>query len=115
MPPKSPRWVEDIANSCANIESWTAGKTLADYESDAMLRAAVERAFAVIGEALLRLERRDPGTVARITNYRHIIGFRNRLAHEYDDTDHERVWEIIQMLVPILRAEVDAILAESGS
>ena len=31
---------------------FTAGKSLADYGRDAMLRAAVERKFEIIGEAM---------------------------------------------------------------
>jgi uncharacterized protein with HEPN domain len=79
-----------------------------------MLRAAVERS-EVIGEALLRLERHDPVLAARITDYRRIIGFRNRLAHKYDDTDHDQVWEIISDYVPILKAESIALLTEIDS
>jgi uncharacterized protein with HEPN domain len=115
MNPKSPRWVEDITDSCANILAWTVGSNLSDYQSNAMLRAAVERSFEIIGEALLRLERNDPDLAARITDYRRIIGFRNRLAHKYEDTDHELVWEIISAYVPALRAETAALLVEIDS
>jgi len=45
-----------------------------------MLRAALERNFEIIGEALLLLERNDPETVNRIADYRNIIIFRNRLS-----------------------------------
>lgn len=89
MHPKSPKSFEVIINAAANIVAWTANRTLSDYESDSFLRSAVERNFEIIGEALLRLERTDPDTAARISDYRKIIGFRNCLAHGYDDTDHQ--------------------------
>ncbi|HEX5165898.1 MAG TPA: HepT-like ribonuclease domain-containing protein [Thermomicrobiales bacterium] len=112
MQPRSLKSVEDIANACSNIVEWTVGGSLAQHESDSKLRAAVERTFEIIGEALLRLERNDPTLVARITDYRRVIGFRNRLAHGYDDIDDSQVWDIIQTSLPVLRQDIDTILAE---
>jgi uncharacterized protein YutE (UPF0331/DUF86 family) len=61
--------------------------SLSAYSSNAKLHAEVERPFEIIGEALLRLERSDPAVATRISDYRRVIGFRNRLAHGYDDID----------------------------
>ncbi|MDQ3548455.1 MAG: DUF86 domain-containing protein [Chloroflexota bacterium] len=91
---------------------WTADSSLVDYETNSMLRAAVERTFEIIGEALLRLERTDPDTAARISDYRRIIGFRNRLVHGYDDINNQQVWEIIRTFLPVLSADVNALLEE---
>src|SRR5687768_7434327 len=107
MHPKSPQWLNDIAVRCAFIEEVTAGRSLADYQADLLLRSAIERTFEVIGEALLRIERTDPATAARITDYRRVIGFRNRLVHGYDVIDDAQVWEIIQQFLPVLRQEVE--------
>jgi uncharacterized protein with HEPN domain len=112
MHPKSPKSFEDIATACANIVTWTADSSLADYEADVFLRSAVERNFEIIGEALLRLERTDPATANRISDYRKIIGFRNRLAHGYNDIDNQQVWEIAREFLPVLRSEVEALLNE---
>jgi len=111
MHPKSLKWLEDIIDSCAQIDDWTSEATLAGYSENTMLRAAVERSFEIIGEALVRLERVDPKTAASISDYRQIIGFRNRLAHNYDDTDHQQVWKIIHDFLPILRQEAEHLLA----
>jgi len=112
MHPKSPNWLEDIASAITDITAWTSSLTLADYEQNDLLRSAIERKFEIIGEALVRLERSDRTTVARISDYRQIIGFRNRIAHGYDDIDHWQVWEIITQLLPVLRAEVEELLDE---
>jgi len=42
----------DIERAAHNIQSFSAGKGLGDYQNDRMLRAAVEREFEIIGEAL---------------------------------------------------------------
>ena len=115
MHPKSPQWLDDIATRCRFIREVTSDRSLVDYEADLLLRSGIERTFEVIGEALLRIERNDPATAARITDYRRIIGFRNRLVHGYDVIDNAQVWEIIQRFVPVLHNEVEQLLGEAES
>ena len=113
MHPKSPEWLEHVVDRCGFILESTTELSQADYECDRRIRQAVERSFEIVGEALLRLERTDPVTAGRITDYRQIIGFRNRLVHSYDLTDHAKVWQNIQDSLPVLKREVDALLAEA--
>lgn len=104
------KYLYDIAEAGRQIAGFTAGKTFADYEGDAMLRAAVERQFEIIGEALAQLARMDEATVARITDYRRIIAFRNILVHGYAQVDDRLVWDIVETSLPPLRHEVAALL-----
>jgi uncharacterized protein with HEPN domain len=113
MHPKSPKWLDDIADASGFILQVTAGVSLADYQADRVLRAVVERNFEIVGEAILRLERTDPATVRRISDYRRIIGLRNRLVHGYDAIDHRLIWEIIHQFLPVLKAEVGELLREA--
>jgi uncharacterized protein with HEPN domain len=66
--------------------------------------------FEIIGEALARLERSDRDLIEAIPDYRQIIGFRNRIAHGYDDIRDEQVWEIIHTFLPQLKATVERLL-----
>jgi len=50
----------DIANAADSIRAFSAGKNLDDYLNDELLRAAVERKFGIIGEALSQLMRHFP-------------------------------------------------------
>ena len=59
-----------------------------------------------------RLALHDPGTAGRITKHRRIVYFRNVLAHGYDLIDHRIVWSTIDEEVPVLLAEVEALLRE---
>ena len=51
------KYLYDIQRAANLLTEFTHGKTFADYERDAMLRAAVEREFEVIGEAMNRLQK----------------------------------------------------------
>ena len=94
------------------LRAFTAGKSFADFMQDRMLRAAVEREFEILGEALNRLHRDDPSTAGRFREPWKIIGFRNVIVHEYDDVDYGTVWSTIHEDLPFVRGEVEALLSE---
>ncbi len=107
------KYLYDVHQAAQLIASFTAGKTLAAYEDDAMLRAAVERQFEIIGQALVQLARLDAPLAAPITDYRRIVAFRNILIHGYAEVDHRIVWDIVESKLPTLRREVAALLEEA--
>lgn len=81
--PDTLKYLFDVAEACRLLAQFTSGKTLADYESDALLRSAVERQFEIIGEALRLAIREEPDLAGRISGSSRIIAFRNRLIHGY--------------------------------
>ena len=105
----------DIANAADSIRAFTAGKDLAAYLQDDLLRAAVERKFGVIGEALSQLLRNFPGYRDTITLVGDIIAFRNQIVHGYATIRDDMVWEIVQVYLPRLREEVARMLTEQNS
>ena len=84
MHPRAPKLLEDIRSAADFVKTATDGLALQQFKQNRMLRQAVERNFEIIGEAMRRLEKDDPDTAARITDYRRIIAFRNLLIHGYD-------------------------------
>jgi uncharacterized protein with HEPN domain len=80
------------------------------YSGNAMVKAAVERKFLVIGEAMTRLKKEHPEILDKITDHEKIIGFRNVLVHGYDIIDEATVWSAIKDSVPTLRHEVEDLL-----
>ena len=104
------KYLYDIQRACVLLREFTAGKTLAEYENDAMLSAAVERQFEIIGEAMNQLARVDDAVASGITEYRRIIAFRNLLIHGYDVVDDMLVWDVVQTNLPILAREIDVLL-----
>jgi len=102
----------DILNSIDLVRRFVSSRTLADYSQDAMLRSAVERQFEIISEALAQLSRRFPTTTSRISRGSEIIAFRNRLIHGYSFVADAVVWSVVESDLPLLRTEVEDLLAE---
>ena len=102
----------DVDTAVADIARFIEGLDEAAYRSSAMVRAAVERKFEIIGEALAQLARIDPALAARVPEYRRIIAFRNVIIHGYATVDDGEVWRIAMTLLPSLRAVVAGLLRE---
>jgi len=60
MRPEARKFLFDIQQAAADVSRFTAGKSWSEYAADPLMRAAVERKFEIIGEALRRLTREDP-------------------------------------------------------
>lgn len=106
--------LEDIRDAISYIEQDTAGASFADYRQNRQMRQLVERNVVTIGEAVNRIRRHDPATVGRISAHDQIVGLRNVLIHWYAVIQHETVWQAVQTSLPVLRAEVDLLLADTA-
>ena len=62
MQPESPALIWDARRAAGRVVEFVSGRSWDDYRQDVMLRSAVERQFQIIGEALNRLSKVDPGT-----------------------------------------------------
>jgi uncharacterized protein with HEPN domain len=82
------------------------------YESDAKTRDAVERNFAIIGEAASRIQEEFKNSNPTI-EWRIIKDFRNFIIHEYFGIDNVIVWDIIQYRLSDLENEI-SLLIQSG-
>ncbi len=114
MRPETRRYLYDIQQAAESLLEFTAGKTFSDYTADPLLRAATERQFGIIGEAVSKLANLDAVIASCITEYRRIIAFRNILIHQYDSVDDRLVWDLLRIKLPILSLEIEALLGEEG-
>jgi uncharacterized protein with HEPN domain len=103
----------DITDSCEAIIEFVHGKDLSDYEQDRMLRRAVERELSIVGEAVGQATRHFPDLTASLGPVRQIVGFRNRIVHEYAEINPDIVWAIVQNEVPRLLERSAALLRGS--
>lgn len=102
----------DVLQSIHEIESYFEGqqKILAEYRKDGRTRRAVERNIEIIGEAVNRILKFNPGF--ELQNARNIIGARYRIIHSYDAISDELIWSIIINHLPLLKLEVIELLKE---
>ena len=112
MQPESGKYLYDIREACRLIASFTHGKDLENYLADPMLRSAVERQFEIIGEAISHLLKIDPDITPAIPDHRRIIAFRNILIHGYASIQHDTVWGVVELDLPILVDSIDKLLGE---
>jgi uncharacterized protein with HEPN domain len=77
-----------------------------------MLRRAVERELSIVGEAVSQATRYFPDLEASIGPVRQIVGFRDRIVHEYAEIDPDIVWAIVLNEVPRLLEKSEALLRE---
>ena len=104
------KYLHDILGACELIEEFVVGKDFADYETEIMLRPAVEREFEMIGEAMAQMLKLAPELSDVITASRRIIAFRNMLIHGYATVSNEIVWGVVQANLPRLKQEVATLL-----
>ena len=110
MQPRETDSLRDILKAGNAILRFTQGTPFERYQTDELLRSAVERQFTILGEAFVRLRDVDDEWVDRIADARRIIGFRNVLVHGYDAIADDRVWDAIQTNVPAQLQLVESLL-----
>ncbi len=101
---------EDALNGCLLLQDFTSSMSYKGFCIDARTKAAVERQFEIIGEALNRVRQIDEKLLSGIDNWRQIIGFRNVIAHGYDVVDDAIIWDAVQKDIPLLLEQLKVIL-----
>jgi uncharacterized protein with HEPN domain len=104
--------VIETRDNIALIRTWATDQDLEAIRADRKTRYAIERAFMAIDAAL----RDVPADLlaAHGVPVKLIAGFRNALAHTYDDILDERVMLTITDDLPTLDAMLAAMLATLG-
>ncbi len=110
--PRAP--LADADRAAVDIARFIEGMDGSAYFGDALVQAAVERKFEIIGEALNRLHRDHPEVAERIPRLCRIVDFRNFLSLSYDRVEPDRVWAYAQRDLPQLHRTVQEFLAELG-
>ncbi|MCD6011927.1 MAG: hypothetical protein K0Q79_1789 [Flavipsychrobacter sp.] len=107
------KWVQDIYDSVVLIESHLQNvSSLSDYSNNALVVDAVERRIAIIGEALWKADKM--ASSLDISDKKKIISLRHIVVHDYDIVEDADIWIICKKHLPILKAEVLAILNSEG-
>ncbi len=110
MRPECRKYLYDIREACELLSRFAAGKSFDDYRADPLLRSAVERQSAIIGETVSQMLKVDPDLSRAISESGRIIAFRNILVHRYASVSDEVVWGVLTADLPRLLAEVNTLL-----
>lgn len=101
----------DMNQAIIDLQSFLGNITYEDYEDNLLLHRAIERELEILGEAARRLSPQLRNQHPEI-DWKGIIGIRNVIAHQYEEVRIERIWEIIQTDIPILKAQLQPLLPQ---
>lgn len=76
MRPRANKYLRDILDAALLVTQFADGKGFAEYESDVLLRSAVERQLTILCEAMAQLAVHDQSLATRITDHDAVIGMR---------------------------------------
>lgn len=91
----------DMLDAARTVEQLSLGLDFTQYSNDRRTQLAVERSLEIIGEAAGRVSAKFCDAHPEIP-WRHIIGQRNVLIHEYGEIKQERIWKVVRENIPQL-------------
>ena len=112
MPRDQVSYLNDMMDAGKAILKFTEGMDQEDYLASELTRAAVERKFTIIGEALNQLLRLHPELRGKIREEKNVVAFRNRVIHGHFAVDELLVWSAIKSDLPTLMSDVAGMLGE---
>ena len=102
----------DALQAARRVTEYVEGKSIGTYLKNSMVRAAVEREFILIGEALNRLTETSANSLPELP-IESLIGLRNIVTHQYEFVDHARIFAIAtEQMATLIRALENALPPE---
>ena len=106
-------YLNDILQAIAKINGYVQGQTLDQFKADSLTIDAVALNLMIIGEA----SRNIPDEIQRqypAVDWRNIVGLRNIITHEYFRLNLDRIWNVIEVELPLLRDHISNILEDNA-
>ena len=104
-------FAEDIIESIELIEKYIENMELVAFTDDRKTQDAVVRNFEIIGEASKYIPDDVKNKYSEL-DWNGMIGFRNRIAHEYFGISISIVWNIIKQEMPSMKDMMKNILSD---
>ncbi len=99
--------VADMLEAAEKLEE-QGSKGRDRFDQDEIVQLALVHLVQIIGEAASRvsddLRQRHPEIP-----WRHVVGMRNRVVHDYFEVDLDLLWDVITLDIPKLRTQLAAI------
>ena len=105
MTDKERKYLSDVLVSIDHILSFTRElKSFNQYKGNFLIKAAVERHLAIIGEAINKFLKESGQN--KLSKAAQIISLRNRLIHSYNNVDDRIIWTIVRKHLGALKLEI---------
>jgi uncharacterized protein with HEPN domain len=109
MTTEEKKLLTDISLCISSIDDHLEGRRIFDeYLKNKTKRRAVERELEIIGEAVSKLIKINPGI--SISYARQIVDLRNKVIHAYDNVNDTVIWSIVMNHLPTLKSEVERLI-----
>lgn len=99
-----------ISECIERIEAYVSGIDKRAFMASSLVQDAVIRNLQIMAESTWRVSDRLKEAQPKI-DWHKIAGFRNILVHDYLGVDTERVWNIIENEIPVLKKAVHEMMA----
>lgn len=86
------------------------GRSRDDFDMDRMLNLALTRLVQLVGEAAWWVDREFRAQHPEVP-WNDIVGMRQHLTHGYADIDFNEVWLTVQVNLPVLISQLQAIIS----
>ena len=103
--------VEDILEASEKITRYLKGYTEKKFLHDEIVEDAVVRNFSIIGEAASKISSSFKKKYPDIP-WKKLVGFRNRIVHDYIGVDYSVIWNIYKNNLSDLIKQFQEILSE---
>jgi uncharacterized protein with HEPN domain len=104
-------YLRHILDAIAKVETYLQGVDETAFKQTSLIQDGVVRQIEIIGEATRRLSRSFRIHYPE-TPWEDIAGMRDKLIHDYFGVDIDKVWLTAIDDLPVLKAEVEKILAD---
>lgn len=99
----------DMAKAARLVSDFTQGMHQAEFQIDLKTQSAVLYQIAILGEAVKRLSQNFRNQYPQIP-WTAIAGMRDKLIHDYEGVDIQRVWFTIKTSIPDFLKAIEPLL-----
>lgn len=104
-------YLHHIMESLTLISQYLSNVDIATFKESQQLQDAVVRRFEVVGEAAKRVSPELRNQYPNIP-WRHMVGMRDNLIHDYEMVDYELVWSTYRKDVPSAIEVIQQVIVE---